>query len=307
MLRPDRATHYLLLYYSFMKHLLAILLLLPVTAMCQTKLDRDATVDRYAPTVYPLHAKKILFIGNSFTNYNHMTQTVQRMCDDVNEPVKIEQVALDGFNLMYHFTDTGGGGPIAIKKLTGDDCDILVLQDAPVPLLIPEERKYWYEPAVIKFDSVIKSKHARTFLFQNYSLENLPLRYRHPTSVVERNARKFDPYVTLGNNNECCSDSFINSTQEFDSLQAVTENMARKINGSVVKVGYAFELYKSKYPDMSLYTFGNHPNAYGSYLIACMFYIAFTGKNAYSIKYYASLPEKTAKQLQEIADMVILR
>ena len=255
----------------------------------------------FATSAYCQQTKKVLFIGNSFTRYNNMPQTVKKMCDNAKEQVNIEQVTVDGYNLIYYYTYKQDSENTAIEKILSKDWDIVVLQDAPVPLLIPEERKYWYEPAIIKFDSIIKSKHARTFLFQNYSLDNLPFKYCHPSFVVERTARRFDSNISIKTG--CCSDSFVNSQHEFDTLEAVTKNIANKIHATTVKVGYAFELYKKKFPATSLYTVGNHPTPIGSYLIACMFYISITGKKANTIKYYSSLTEDTCMQIQSVADM----
>jgi hypothetical protein len=104
----------------------------------------------------------------------------------------------------------------------------------------------------------------------------------------------------------CCSKTFKNSSEEFQELKQEFDFMAKKLNAGLVKVGFAFEGFKKKYPNISVYTSDQnyHPSPQGSYLIACLFFKYITGENLKNVKYAAGLDEKEALLIRQFADTI---
>jgi len=231
------------------------------------------------------------------------------MFDEKRSNIKVDQITLPGKMLANHYTTVEGRKaevgemPPAIEKILSKNWNIVILQDAPVPLLIPEER-ICYETAVVKFDSLIKSKNGKTLLFQNYTLSNTPVRFCHPSEAVELMMEGLVDTTLLGIKEFCCSDSFQNSTQEFLALEKEVKNMANNIHAQIAPIGYTFEVCKKKYPEINLYSTGNHPSKEGSYLISCVFYKSITGEKTSSLKYTANINYATAKKIRALVDSI---
>lgn len=85
--------------------------------------------------------------------------------------------------------------------------------------------------------------------------------------------------------------------------QAYTQ-MGRQLDAFVAPVGRAWAALLKANPDMNLYVEdGSHPNAYGTYLAACVFYTTLTGLSPVGLS-NAGLEEVTPQQalaLQEAA------
>ena len=83
--------------------------------------------------------------------------------------------------------------------------------------------------------------------------------------------------------------------------------MARKLNIPVVKVGYAFELFKKSHSSIPVYesATNDHPSEQGSYLIACLFYRFISGKSLKNVKYAPTkIPGSEAKIIRAFADSI---
>ena len=113
-----------------------------------------------------------------------------------------------------------------VEKIVSKKWDIVILQEATVCLLIPEESAYWYEPAVLKLDSVIKSKKAHTLLYQNYSLSDCPTRYCAPSQAIEFMMAGLSDKKIHFDKKSCCSDSFQTSDREFIAIAKETKHIA---------------------------------------------------------------------------------
>lgn len=254
--------------------------------------------------------KKILFIGNSLTFYNDMPQMLQHISDEANAGLLVEQMTFPGVSLARHLTtdDTGhflrsGEVSPTTKKILSHDWDIVVLQEMPIMLLIPEEAKYAYVPAVVKLDSLIKVSKGQTFLYQNYPLHDYPARYCHKTEAVKMFARRLtDTGARMATKDYCCSDSFYASRDAFTQIENITQDAALRINAKIAPIGYAFEQFKAKYPRYDLYVSDDHPSSLASYMMVCLFYRVFTGNSVSDIKYRGTLYEQSASMVREFVD-----
>lgn len=69
----------------------------------------------------------------------------------------------------------------------------------------------------------------------------------------------------------------------------------------VVPVGIAWNKIRVERPDLELYSDFKHPNTFGSYLSACVFYSYLTGMNANESSYIMDIPKEHAKYIQDVA------
>jgi hypothetical protein len=255
----------------------------------------------------------VLFIGNSLTGYNDMPEMLQNMVKDRKLPIRIASLTPGGWSLADQATKLKSDkNPIraspstATEKILSTKPDIVVLQEAPVQMLIPEKLRYCTGPALKFMDSVIKSVNARTILYQNFALNDYPQKYcvpNGPGNVLFR-AMAFDPrqhFELTGTS--CCSDSFQNRQQEFDVLKSECNRLAEGVHATVAEVGAYFELCRKTYPEIELYVSGdNHPSPDGSYLIACVFFKCITREKLSDLHYSADIASGTAKKLRALVD-----
>jgi hypothetical protein len=231
---------------------------------------------------YAQDSVNVLFIGNSFTYYHDMPQTLQKMLDERGLKFKIQQSTFPGATLSDHLTRVKNEGgcwrralatevPPTVSILLSQKWDIVVLQNGTYQLLVPESAKNNYEAALIKLDSIVKSRHARTVLYQPFSDNKYPTQICYPGDFIS--AQMPVKYHSFNTQINYCSDSFQNSAQEFDALKKECFKASQLINCDIADVGSAFERCKKQYTEIQLYEADNeHPSVAGSYLIACIFF-----------------------------------
>jgi len=263
--------------------------------------------------------KKVLFIGNSLTYYHDMPQTVQKMIDGQKMNIKIDQSTPPGAMLSAHAKYLEDNGmersaeineiPTTVKKILGEKWDMVVLQEQGGSPLIPEFRLVSFEPSLVYLDSIIKSINGKTVLYQAYAGNKFPGQLCQNISEIKHFA--FKPMTTVNNYqkpllDQSCSYLFKNSNEEFQEIKKEYDKMAKITNAGLVKVGYAFEGFKKKYPKIQLYEGqeDNHPSKQGSYLIACLFFRYITGKGLNNVKYTADLDVKQARLIRKFADSI---
>ncbi len=265
-----------------------------------------------------LKQKKVLFVGNSLTYFNDMPQTVQKMCDEQKLNLKIDQITYPGARLS-EFAKSIFWNNISIRrvdsneqssgvaKILSNQWDRVILQEAGGVELIPEFQLYSFEPSLTFLDSIIKSIHGKTVLYQAYTGKLFP-RHRCESKWFIYYTEAFAPLryeasiVPLDEN--FCTKVYNNSESEYMAIKQEYDKMAEKLNADQVKIGYAFEEFKKTHPEIPVYVSdtNTHPSLQGSYLIACMFFRYLTDLKAATICYSAFVEEKQAKIIREFAD-----
>lgn len=189
---------------------------------------------------------KVLFIGNSFTFA--VPKTLNKLVPDI----QTDLVAFGGFSLEQHWKK--GEAVQAIQKTKWD---FVVLQDQSHGPLLAAQSTCKY---LRLFNNEIQKNGARTVLFmthpctKEYFEEN-----QHPAKTIY---------------------------QMMDRNKAVYEKMGKELKAKVAPVGlvwcnYAGIATKRIAKDYKqLYSYdGLHASDVGTYLTACVFYSAITGRN----------------------------
>jgi hypothetical protein len=92
------------------------------------------------------------------------------------------------------------------------------------------------------------------------------------------------------------------SPQTQGIITGAYRGVALQHGGVVVPVGEAWRVVRERKPDIELFADdGSHPSPTGSYLTACVFYAAFTGKSPVRLPAVAGLSPQDARFLQKAA------
>ena len=249
----------------------------------------------------------VLFIGNSLTYFHDMPQTLQKMLNETHSGFNIEQSTFPGMSLDSHLnniiesrTENGirtrkkEAGEITETeiKLSEKDWDIIIIQEGTVRLLIPEAREFKVETAIAEIKDRILNPDCKIILFKTWpSKKEYPKQYCYSKWSINHSLE----------NDQYCSEEIQSLEQEVqlinDAYDAVASKFGLAVSDNVNKV---YEVLTQN-PDINLYEDNTHPNEYGAFLNACIFYQLLTDSKASNLKFYGAIEESVAKKLKEIA------
>jgi hypothetical protein len=188
---------------------------------------------------------RILFVGNSYTFYNDLPQTLARLAGSAQEPIRIEtdRVVVGGATLQRHWSDG-----LAVNAIRRGIWDFVVLQEQSLlgaNLGNAAERvaapTAFFEFSRL-FNAEIRRTKARTVFFATWARQSRP----------ELQAKLTDAY----------------------------RRAARELSGTLCPVGIAFQNARISNPGLHLFrSDGSHPSPAGTYLAACVFYAVLTGRS----------------------------
>lgn len=226
-------------------------------------------------------SKKVLFIGNSYTNVNNL-------------PNLIDQLAISAGNDLIHDSNTPGGytfqahstNNTTLNKIASNNWDFVVLQEqSQIPSFPPSQvATDCYPYAAILNDSIRANNSCTEPLF----------------------------YMTWGRKNGDASNcGFYPPLCTYagmqDRLRTSYMELATNNKASVAPVGVAWETVRSLYPGIELYSPDeSHPSLAGSYLAACVFYSSIFRESSLGLSYTAGLDSTTVYRLQDIASSTVL-
>ncbi len=249
----------------------------------------------------------VLFIGNSLTYFYDMPQTLQLMLNETNPNIKIDQSTNPGQSLSGHLsniitsrTENGistrkkeeGEQTETEKKLAKKKWDIVILQTGTVSVLIPENREVKVNKAISEIKTLVSNPNCKFILFNTWpSLKGYPKQYCYPSSLIDNKIDK----------DKSCSPAIENLEQEIELINKSYDLVAEK--NSLLKSDNGTKYYEvlTNYPEIELYEDSSHPNKYGAFLNACIFYQILTDKKASELKYNGEIEPKTAGILKAIA------
>lgn len=178
---------------------------------------------------------RILFIGNSHTDYGDIPGAVAELSRLGNKPeIIIEQVNVYGETLEGHWNT--GTAPSVIQETSRDWFDFVVLQEQSTR---PQDAPESYREFATRFGLLAKEHNAIPLLFVLWPRES--------------------GYTTAASL----------STAALSALDHIQKNEG---TGELAPVGEAWQAVRSLSPAPQLYLDGNHSNATGAYLTACVFY-----------------------------------
>ena len=249
----------------------------------------------------------VLFIGNSLTYFYDMPQTLQMMLNETHANIKIDQSTFPGQSLSGHLSEiitSRTENSISTRKkeegetteteikIAEKNWDVIILQTGTVGVLIPENRDIKVNNAISGIKKLVSNPKCKFILFNTWPSEKeYPKKYCYPSSRIDQSIEK----------ETCCSPNLENLEQETKLINESYDLVAKK--NSLLKSDNGTKYYEviTKYPEIELFDDDIHPNKYGAFLNACVFYQMLTDNKASELNYNGDIEPKTAALLKIIS------
>ena len=216
---------------------------------------------------------RVLFVGNSFTFENSLPRLVHDLAagDPGGGPIYSVEYAAPGWSLRQ--ADKDGG---LTKLLREIKWDVVVLQEKSWLLSFPEEqwRRSTY-PFARDLHGKIAASGAQTLLFMTWGY-----------ALGDRRTVPHDTYAEMQ----------VRLAEGYSKLGA-------ELGARVAPAGLAWAEALRRKPALELWADdGRHPGRSGSYLAACVFYAALTGRDPARSRFTAGIDDRQARFLQQVAE-----
>jgi hypothetical protein len=193
-------------------------------------------------------ALRVLFVGNSYTSVNDLPSILVRMAARARPAVTMtaESVLVGGATLRTHWESSGAQG-----RLRGEPWDAVVLQGQSVePLWQPEV----FAAHADRFGALARERDVRPLWFATW-------------------ARRADSDVYA----ERWSGGAVDAMTV--ALERGYASARARNGGALARVGEAWRRSLAMRPSLTLHDGdGSHPTIAGSYLAACVLYLALVGE-----------------------------
>ncbi len=134
-----------------------------------------------------MSAKKILFIGNSYTFYSNLPDMIRQMAESAGMKLEVSAVTSGGKSLEWHYYN-----PETLQALQREEWDYVALQEFSTrPLEDPDKM---YASAAALFNKVT-SKKARAALYLTWSRKFLPETQQCITGAYIELARRINALI----------------------------------------------------------------------------------------------------------------
>ena len=215
-----------------------------------------------------INPMNILFIGNSYTHYNNMPFIFKSMAVSKNVKINVEMNAKSNHTFKMHAQRSEMYSTIRSKKW-----DYVILQGF--------SRELKYEKTHIDTASLPYIKQILDSIYTSNPCSNVLF------------------FMTWGYENgftEIDSSSTSSYLEMSKSIKDGYNYISSQFNIPIVPVGYVWELFRQKYPNIKLYQEdGQHPTINGSYLCASTFYTSIfkaTSENSFIPKMDSIIAKK---------------
>ncbi len=226
-------------------------------------------------------AKRILFIGNSYTYYNNLPTMVKNMAASTGDALRASSYTVGGTSLEEHFASTGTTG-----ALQQGGWDYVVLQDHSQR---PALQESYVEEHVYPFATQLSdmareySPCAELFFYQTWGREN-------------------------GDATNCPTIPEVCTYEGMDDRLALRyRQMADDNDATISPVGAVRRQIRLLHPEIDLYDADeSHPTLAGTYVSAATFYTVLLRKNPTLITYNTSiLTADVANQIKAVVKSVV--
>lgn len=224
-------------------------------------------------------SRRVLFIGNSYTEVNNLPLLVQSAAESAGDRVEYESNTPGGCTFQQHCTNH------SMDLIREGGWDIVVLQEQSQLPSFPQyqvvQECFPYAQRLI--DSVYAcNENGEAMLYMTWGREN----------GDQQNATAFPPLGTYEG-----MDSLLYERYMY---------MGRTYDASICPVGRVWRHLRTYHRDIQLYSGdGSHPSLAGSYAAACSFYSLIFRKSPLLISYNPGLDETAAAIIRDAVKMVV--
>lgn len=213
--------------------------------------------------------KRVLFLGNSYTNYFDLPQLLVNVAQSTNDIVVVDSNTPGGHTLQNHNSNA-----TSLSKIAQGNWDFVVLQEqSQLPSFPINEVITQVFPFAENLNTVIINQNpcAETVFYMTWGREN-------------------------GDSENCISNPPVCTYIGMDNLLRERYlTMTNNNNAIVSPVSVVWNYIRTNYPSLNLYDpDGSHPSILGSYLAACCFYTTILRKDPTFITFNATLSATNA-------------
>lgn len=225
-------------------------------------------------------ARRVLFLGNSYTQVNDLPQILTDVAASVGDSVVTDQSTPGGYTLQLHTTNA-----TSLNKIMTGGWDFVVLQEqSQLPSFPINQVMTDVYPYARFLDSLVNAHNpcAETVFYRTWGRKN-------------------------GDASNCSWWPPVCTYQGMDSLLQLRYMMLADSNEAIVSpVGAVWKYIRQNYPGIELYQMDeSHPSQAGSYAAACCFYTTLFRKNPLLISYNYTLSESDAHLIRTAVRQVV--
>jgi hypothetical protein len=242
---------------------------------------------------------RVLFLGNSLLGIsasysNNIPAILSNLTANLGDAFSYASIAQGGWLLADHATNA-----TSTNQINSGNYDLVVLQEKSETPSLPPDRDTLMFPAARTLDALITNHTGRTMFYQTWGQIN-----GDPNS----NCNSYDipaQYKT------CNYPSFASFTSMNIAVRKAYAMIGIELGAAISPVGQAWARVRTEQPGLNLYILDDalgdrHPNSYGAYLAACVFYSAIFGRSPEGSTYYSTNNVSDAQYLQRVAAETVL-
>ena len=219
-------------------------------------------------------AKKILFIGNSYTS--QCSDTITKLFKNESPDWKLTFHTKGGKDLAYHLAE-----PATEKLIGSQKWDFVILQEQSQKSGLGGKSSQGFHNAVASFSKIIQNNGSTPCLYMTWGRK----------AGDKKNPKIYPDYQAMQKKI---------STAYF---KAGKNNQAR-----ILPVGLAYS--KVKQQDQALFESlykkdGSHPSAIGAYVVSSVFWGGLTGQDPTTIKWRGAIEKPKALMLRQAAQSAL--
>ena len=215
-------------------------------------------------------AKKILFIGNSYTS--QCSRTITDLFKNESPDWELTFHTKGGKDLAYHLAD-----PTTKPMILSQKWDLVMLQEQSQKSGLGGKFSQGFQDAVSSFSKIIRKNGSTLCLYLTWGRK----------AGDKKNAKIYPNYQTMQK-----------------KISAAYFEAGKKNRARILPVGLAYS--KIKEEDQALFESlykkdGSHPSEIGAYVVSSVFWAGLTGKDPTTIKWRGGIEKYKAVRLRQAA------
>lgn len=265
-----------------------------------TPTNKSGTVTNNPPPTNNAPAMRLLFLGDSLlgisTAYsNNIPAILMNLAQSFGDAVTNTTIANASWYLYQFAAD-----PTSTNDINTGNYDLVVLQDQSAEPSLPTPRNNSMFPACRTLNSMITNHNERTMFYETWGYIN---------GDTSANCASYDFPAQYKSTCDGGFGSFLNMNI---ALWEGYTMIGDQLGATILPVGLAWATVRQTQPNLNLYILNDglndrHPNSYGAYLAACVFYSAIFGRSPEGSIYYSTNDVSSAIYLQQVAARTVLQ
>ncbi|MCB0803600.1 MAG: T9SS type A sorting domain-containing protein [Flavobacteriales bacterium] len=224
--------------------------------------------------------KRVLFIGNSYTNANNLPQLIASVASSNGDTLFYDSNTPGGYTFELHSRNS-----TTLNKIAQANWDFVVLQEqSQLPSFPNSQVQTSVFPFAKKLDSSINVANSctETMFYMTWGRKN-------------------------GDANNCPFFTPLCTYEGMDSMLYLRYSQMANMNAAVLSpVGALWRYIRNNHPAINLYSADeSHPSLAGSYAAACSFYAAIFRKSPMNISFNSTLNSADAALIKAAAKAVV--